>query len=87
MYRLMARQRKRAIRITKAQSQELTPLVRLAVQRQIECWEFESQIEGTLGAYFENLEDAIADWAAAGDPEKIEDQDVIVILKGLRVER
>lgn len=83
----MARRRRRAIRVTRAQSQELTPLVRLAVQRQIECWEFESQIEGTLGAYFQNLENVIADWAAAGDPETISDEDVLVLIQGLKVER
>lgn len=72
--------------ITATQLEEITPLVRLAVQRQIECWGLESQIEHTLGTYFKDLEQGIADLAAAGEPETIDDHEVQALIEGLEIE-
>lgn len=74
------------MRFTAAQVRETAPLVRLAVQRQIECWDFESQIEHTLGIYFKDVEQGIADLAAAGEPETIDDHEVRALIEGLEIE-
>lgn len=74
------------MRLTAAQAKEITPLVRLAVQRQIECWGFESQIEHDLGVYFKDMEQGIADLAAAGEPETIDDHEVQALIEGLEIE-
>lgn len=74
------------MKITAAQVQEITPLVRAAVQLQIASWRFQGQIEQMLGIYFENMEMAIADLAAAGDPATIQDEEVQIMIKGLRIE-
>lgn len=74
------------MKITAAQVQEITPLVRAAVQLQIASWRFQSQIEQTLDVYFENIEVAVADLAAAGDPAIIQDEEVQFVIEGLRIE-
>ena len=67
-------------------AKEIVPLFRAAVRSQIESWHFESQIEETLGVYFRNMELAIQDLAAAGDPETIDEQDVQALIECLKVE-
>lgn len=74
------------MRITTAQAKEITPLIRAAVQLQIECWYYQSEIERRLDIYFEDMEQLVADLAAADDPEKIEAEDVHAFIEGLRVE-
>jgi len=74
------------MRITPAQVKEITPLIRAAVQLQIECWYFQSETERKLGTYFKNMEQAVADLAAAGDPETIGDEDVYALIQYLEVE-
>jgi hypothetical protein len=77
---------KQRIKITTAQAKEITPLVRAAVQLQIECWYCQSEIERRLGIYFKDMEQLVADLAAADDPEKIRVEDVHEFIEGLKVE-
>lgn len=72
------------MRITAAQTEEITPLVRTAVQLQIECWFYQSEIERRLGIYFKNMEQAVKDLAAAGDPEKIGYLDMMMFAPSLQ---
>lgn len=74
------------MRIEKAQAREITPLFQAAVRLQIECWALQSEIEETLSTYFKNMEQAVADWAAASEPETIQDEDVRFIIENLEVE-
>lgn len=74
------------MRITRAQAKEITPLIRAAVQLQVECWYYQSEIERRLGIYFKDMEQLVADLAAADDPEKIQAEDAHALIESLKVE-
>lgn len=61
-------------------------MLRYAVQLQIESWYFQGAIERTLGTYFKNMEQLVADLAAADDLEKIQVEDVHALIEGLKIE-
>lgn len=74
------------MKIGPGRAKHIAPLVRAAVQAQIDCWRFQGEIEQQIGVYFRNMEQAIQDWAAAGDPKTITEQDVQALIGGLDIE-
>lgn len=74
------------MKIPDRQAKEITPLLRAAVQSQIECWRYQGEIERNLGVYFKNMERAVQDLAAAGDPEAIDGREVQETTASLEVE-
>jgi hypothetical protein len=75
-----------SMQITLERAKMVTPLLRAAIQMQIECWEFQRQIEQRLGICFKNTELTIQDFAAAGEPEMLDDQEAQAFIESLEVE-
>lgn len=55
------------MRLTKEQKAKLLPLLQQAVQAQIDCWDYQRQIEGALDKELDEMREGIEDLAVSYD--------------------
>lgn len=55
------------MRLTERQTEPVLRLLRLAVQAQIDCWDYQRQIEGVLEKELDEMREGIEDLAVSRD--------------------